>query len=135
MAVNHGYACDADTKTAQKPTEQAPLKAFTRFVRAGADIDPDEAFAKQLQQQLDMEDGYYQHHQEAAAAPAQPAAPYRTPATSVAQDLAHSLFAFDRQQEDEGDHRRGRGRGRGGRRGDRGRGRRVHHNVQHVPLS
>lgn len=84
----------------------------------------DEAFARQLQQQLDMEDDYPQQYRDqgAAAAPREAAAPHRTPATHVAQDLAHSLFAFDRPQEDEGD--RGRGRGRGGRRGGRGRGRR-----------
>lgn len=86
----------------------------------------DEAFARQLQQQLDMEDDYPQQYhvvdQDAAAAPREAAAPHRTPATHVAQDLAQSLFAFDRLQEDEGG--RGRGRGRGGRRGGRGRGRR-----------
>ena len=83
----------------------------------------DEAFAWQLQQQLDMEDDYPQHHhaQTAATAPREAAAAYRTPATGVAQDLARSLFAFDRPQESEGV--RGRGRGRGGR---RGRGRRGH---------
>lgn len=83
----------------------------------------DEAFARQLQQQLDMEDDYPQHHpaQDAAAAPREGAAAHRTPATGVAQDLAQSLFAFDRPQESEGF--RGRGRGRGGRRGRGRRGR------------
>lgn len=78
----------------------------------------DEAFARQLQQQLDMEDDYLQpyHDQGTAAAPREAAAPHRTPATHVAQDLAQSLFAFDRPQEDVGN----RGRGRGGRRGGRG---------------
>ena len=87
---------------------------------------PDEAFARKLQQQLDMEDDYPQHDREqgAAAAPREATAPHRTPATHVAQDLAQSLFAFDRPQEDEGGRGRGRGRGRGGRRGGRGRGRR-----------
>ncbi|KAL3148086.1 hypothetical protein ABBQ38_014371 [Trebouxia sp. C0009 RCD-2024] len=84
----------------------------------------DEAFARQLQQQLDMEDGYAQHHRDQdAGAAREGGAPHRTPATHVAQDLAHSLFAFDRPQEDEGGRGRGRGRGRGDRRGGRGRGR------------
>lgn len=86
--------------------------------------DSDEAFARQLQQQLDMEDDYPQHHhhaQDTAAAPREAAAAHRTPATGVAQDLAQSLFAFERPQESEGV--RGRGRGRGGRRGRGRRGR------------
>lgn len=84
----------------------------------------DEAFARQLQQQLDMEDDYPRHHhnRDNAAAPREAAASHSTPATHVAQDLAQSLFAFDRPQEVEGG--RGRGRGRGGRRGGRGHGRR-----------
>ena len=85
----------------------------------------DEAFARQLQQQLDMEDDYMQHHHDQhPCAAGEGAAPHRTPATHVAQDLAQSLFAFDRPEEDEGGRGRGRGRGQGGRRGGRGRGRR-----------
>ncbi|DBA71488.1 TPA: hypothetical protein ACH3X2_011280 [Trebouxia sp. C0005] len=85
-------------------------------------LDQDEALARQLQQQLDVEEAYPRYSQEATQAPSQPSAPNRTPATAVADDLAQSLFAFDRPQEEERGY--GRGRGRGGRRGSRGRGRR-----------
>ena len=85
-------------------------------------LDQDEALARQLQQQLDVEEAYPQYSQEATQAPSQPSAPNRTPATAVAHDLAQSLFAFDRPQEEERGY--GRGRDRVGRRGSRGRGRR-----------
>ncbi|KAL0052226.1 hypothetical protein WJX82_010182 [Trebouxia sp. C0006] len=85
-------------------------------------LDQDEALARQLQQQLDVEEAYPQYSQEATQPASQPSAPNRTPATAVAHDLAQSLFAFDRPQEEERGY--GRGRGRGGRRGSRGRGRR-----------
>lgn len=83
-------------------------------------LDQDEALARQLQQQLDVEEAYPHYSQEATQASSQPSAPNRTPATAVAHDLAQSLFAFDRPQEEERGN--GRGRGRGGRRGSRGRG-------------
>lgn len=87
----------------------------------------DEAFARQLQQQLDMEDDYahvQQYQDQDASAARGSGVPHKTPATHVAQDLAQSLFAFDKPQDDEGGRGRGRGRGRGGRRGGSGRGRR-----------
>ena len=86
-------------------------------------LDQDEALAWQLQQQLDTEDDNLRYHGEAAAAPSQTAAPNRTSGTAVAHDLAASLFAFSRPQEEEGGYGKPRGRGRGGWRGSRGRGR------------
>ena len=86
-------------------------------------VDQDEALARQLHQQLNVESGYAHrpqddyayHHQEPDAVPNQASVTSRTPASIVAQDLAHSLFAFDRREEEGHGRGKGRGGGRGGR--------------------
>lgn len=84
-----------------------------------AQVLSDEALARQLQQQLDMED----------LGPVRPVQGGRGtggPSSSVAHDLRASLFTYGHTREEEEEEHRGRGRrgrsgGRGGRRGGRGR--------------
>ncbi|KAL0034734.1 hypothetical protein WJX77_004661 [Trebouxia sp. C0004] len=100
-----------------------PVMPAVHPVGHQSQLDQDEALARQLQQQLDVEEAHSQYSQESTQVPGQPSAPNKTPATAVAHDLAQSLFAFDRPQEEEWGYGRGRSRSRGGRRSSRGHGR------------